>query len=93
VPEISFPFHADEDSASIRAYGAQGPFIEESLRRINKYTRVARTLSNLDRWVGIRLAAVGNLLAAILALYLVYFQKASRLVFPVACLTIGAGEG
>ncbi|KAJ7078086.1 hypothetical protein C8R44DRAFT_992812 [Mycena epipterygia] len=60
---------------SIRAYGAQGPFIEESLRRINKYTRAARTLSNLDRWVGVRLAAVGNILAAILATYLVYFQR------------------
>ncbi|KAJ7675294.1 hypothetical protein B0H17DRAFT_1207802 [Mycena rosella] len=61
--------------SSIRAYGAEGPFIEESLRRINKYTRAARTLSNLDRWVGVRLAAVGNILAAILATYLVYFQK------------------
>ncbi|KAJ7691733.1 P-loop containing nucleoside triphosphate hydrolase protein [Mycena rosella] len=60
---------------SIRAYGAQGPFIEESLRRINKYTRAARTLSNLDRWVGVRLAAIGNILAAILALYLVYFRR------------------
>jgi hypothetical protein len=61
--------------ASIRAYGAQGPFIEESLRRINKYTRAARTLSNLDRWMGVRLAAVGNILAALLATYLVYFHK------------------
>ncbi|KAJ7104533.1 hypothetical protein B0H15DRAFT_810457 [Mycena belliarum] len=60
---------------SIRAYGAQGPFIEESLRRINKYTRAARTLSNLDRWVGVRLSAVGNILAAVLATYLVYFQR------------------
>ncbi|KAJ6559886.1 P-loop containing nucleoside triphosphate hydrolase protein [Mycena capillaripes] len=58
---------------SIRAYGAQGPFIEESLKRINKYTRAARILSNLDRWVGIRLAAVANILSAILATYLVYF--------------------
>ncbi|KAJ6612652.1 P-loop containing nucleoside triphosphate hydrolase protein [Mycena sp. CBHHK59/15] len=60
---------------SIRAYGAQTPFVEESLRRINRYTRAARTLSNLDRWVGVRLSAVGNFLAAILAIYLVYFQK------------------
>ncbi|KAJ6470738.1 hypothetical protein C8R47DRAFT_1298099 [Mycena vitilis] len=60
---------------SIRAYGAQAPFIEESLKRINKYTRAARTLSNLDRWVGVRLAAVGNILAAILATYLVYFHQ------------------
>ncbi|KAJ7034289.1 P-loop containing nucleoside triphosphate hydrolase protein [Mycena alexandri] len=60
---------------SIRAYGAQDAFIEESLRRINKYTRAARILSLLDRWVGVRLAAVGNILSALLALYLVYFQK------------------
>ncbi|KAJ6559868.1 P-loop containing nucleoside triphosphate hydrolase protein [Mycena capillaripes] len=60
---------------SIRAYGAQGPFIEESLNRINKYTRAARTLANLDRWVAVRLAAVGNILAALLATYLVYFRK------------------
>ncbi|KAJ7347434.1 hypothetical protein DFH08DRAFT_960765 [Mycena albidolilacea] len=60
---------------SIRAYGAQGPFIKESLRRINNYTRAARTLSLLDRWVGVRLAAVGNILAAVLATYLVYFRQ------------------
>ncbi|KAJ7211367.1 hypothetical protein GGX14DRAFT_534690 [Mycena pura] len=60
---------------SIRAYGAQNPFIEESLRRINKYTRAARILNNLDRWVAVRLAVVGNGLIAILALYLVYFEK------------------
>ncbi|KAJ7246793.1 hypothetical protein B0H12DRAFT_753891 [Mycena haematopus] len=59
---------------SIRAYGAQGAFIKESLRRINNYTRAARALSLLDRWVGVRLAAVGNILAAILATYLVYFR-------------------
>ncbi|KAJ7759560.1 P-loop containing nucleoside triphosphate hydrolase protein, partial [Mycena metata] len=62
---------------SIRAYGAQADFIEESLRRINKYTRAARILSLLDRWVAVRLNAVGNILSAMLALYLVYFQKAS----------------
>ncbi|KAJ7082396.1 P-loop containing nucleoside triphosphate hydrolase protein [Mycena belliarum] len=60
---------------SIRAYGAQGPFIEESLRRVNKYTRAARTLANLDRWIGVRLAAISNVLAAMLATYLVYFHK------------------
>ncbi|KAJ7634724.1 P-loop containing nucleoside triphosphate hydrolase protein [Roridomyces roridus] len=60
---------------SIRAYGAQGSFISESLRRINKYTRAARTLNNLDRWVGVRLAVVGNFLAAFLAIYLVYYQQ------------------
>ncbi|KAJ7093000.1 hypothetical protein B0H15DRAFT_972793 [Mycena belliarum] len=78
--------------SSIRAYGAQGPFIEESLRRINTYTRTARTLSNLDRWVGVRLPAVGNILAAVLATYLVYVQKehASNVGFSltVACMDI-----
>ncbi|KAJ6576978.1 P-loop containing nucleoside triphosphate hydrolase protein [Mycena vulgaris] len=67
--------------SSIRAYGAQGPFIEESLRRINKYTRAARTLSNLDRWVGVRLAAVGNILAAILATYL---ERANNVGFSLS---------
>nr|GAT46155.1 ATP-binding cassette transporter [Mycena chlorophos] len=60
---------------SIRAYGAQTPFILESIRRINKYTRAARTLANLDRWVAVRLAVVGNGLAAILAFYLVYIHQ------------------
>ncbi|KAF7372862.1 ATP-binding cassette transporter [Mycena sanguinolenta] len=48
---------------------------KESLHRINNYTRAARILSLLDRWVGVRLAAVGNILAAILATYLVYFRQ------------------
>ncbi|KAJ7664839.1 P-loop containing nucleoside triphosphate hydrolase protein, partial [Mycena rosella] len=75
---------------SIRAYGAEGAFIEESLRRINKYTRVARTLTNLDRWVGVRLAAIGNILAAILATYLVYFhqERSNNVGFS---LTMAAG--
>ncbi|CAK5274807.1 unnamed protein product [Mycena citricolor] len=60
---------------SIRAYDAQGRFVNESLNRINVYTRAQLTLNNLDRWVGIRLAVVGNMLSAILALYLVYHQK------------------
>ncbi|KAJ7650107.1 multidrug resistance-associated ABC transporter [Roridomyces roridus] len=60
---------------SIRAYGSQAAFVQESLRRINKYTRTARTLGDLERWVGVRLAVVGNLLAAIIAIYLVYFRK------------------
>lgn len=34
---------------SIRAYGAQRTFIDESMTRINKYTRSARTFHNLNR--------------------------------------------
>ncbi|KAF5377185.1 hypothetical protein D9615_006331 [Tricholomella constricta] len=60
---------------SIRAYGAQKTFQEESLNRINRYTRAARTFYNLNRWICIRIDAIGALFAASLAAYLVYFQK------------------
>jgi hypothetical protein len=60
--------------ASIRAYGAQSTFKEESLRRINHYTRAARTFYNLNRWICIRIDAISGLFAASLAAYLVYFQ-------------------
>ncbi|KAK0465231.1 uncharacterized protein EV420DRAFT_1637381 [Desarmillaria tabescens] len=59
---------------SIRAYGVQEAFAQESLSRINRYTRTARTFYNLNRWVCIRIDALGGLFAAALALYLVYFQ-------------------
>ena len=35
--------------ASIRVYGAEKAFIEETYKRINKYTRAARTFYNLNR--------------------------------------------
>ncbi|KAK0198511.1 hypothetical protein F5146DRAFT_1100167 [Armillaria mellea] len=59
---------------SIRAYGVQEAFAQESLSRINRYTRTARTFYNLNRWVCIRIDALGGLFAAALAVYLVYFQ-------------------
>ncbi|KAF7367211.1 ATP-binding cassette transporter [Mycena sanguinolenta] len=59
---------------SIRAYGAQNSIIKISLDRIDKYTRTARTFYNLNRWVCIRIDALGGLFAASLAYYLVYFQ-------------------
>ncbi|KAF8883986.1 P-loop containing nucleoside triphosphate hydrolase protein [Infundibulicybe gibba] len=62
---------------SIRAYGAQASFIEESLNRINRYTRVARTSWNLNRWVCVRIDSMGGLFSAALAGYLVYFQSHS----------------
>ncbi|KAF9015463.1 ATP-binding cassette transporter [Cyathus striatus] len=60
---------------SIRAYGAQQQFIKESLNRIDRYTRAARTFYNLNRWICIRIDAMGGLFAASLAIYLVYFQN------------------
>ncbi|KAJ7267338.1 hypothetical protein C8J57DRAFT_1435960 [Mycena rebaudengoi] len=60
---------------SIRAYGAQTSFIQESLKRIDRYTGAVRPLANLDRWIAIRLAAIANTLTALLAAYLIYFHK------------------
>ncbi|GLB36501.1 putative atp-binding cassette [Lyophyllum shimeji] len=57
---------------SIRAYGAQKMFEEESLHRINRYTRAARTFYNLNRWVCVRIDTLGALFAASLAAFLVY---------------------
>ncbi|KAG5648264.1 hypothetical protein DXG03_006223 [Asterophora parasitica] len=70
---------------SIRAYGAQKTFQEESLNRINRYTRSARTFYNLNRWICVRIDFFGALFAASLAAYLVYFQdlKASNTGFSL----------
>ncbi|KZP16764.1 P-loop containing nucleoside triphosphate hydrolase protein [Athelia psychrophila] len=57
---------------SIRAYGAQSAFKGESLVRIDKYTRAARTFYNLNRWVCVRIDTIGALFTASLATYLVY---------------------
>ncbi|KAJ1309716.1 hypothetical protein OPQ81_006481 [Rhizoctonia solani] len=59
---------------SIRAYGAEGQFKNEALKRIDKYTRAARTFYNLNRWICIRMDALGGLFAAGLAAYLVYYR-------------------
>ncbi|KAJ7139685.1 hypothetical protein C8R44DRAFT_867802 [Mycena epipterygia] len=60
---------------SIRAYGAQTSTINTSLERIDKYTRTARTFYNLNRWICVRIDALGGLFAASLAYYLVYFRS------------------
>ncbi|KIY70079.1 P-loop containing nucleoside triphosphate hydrolase protein [Cylindrobasidium torrendii FP15055 ss-10] len=64
--------------ASIRAYGAQMRFIDESLKRIDAYSRPNRTFFNLNRWVCIRVDALGGLFAAALAAYLVYVIGAEQ---------------
>ncbi|KAH9939278.1 uncharacterized protein BXZ73DRAFT_99482 [Epithele typhae] len=57
---------------SIRAYGAEEQFRLELHRRVNKYVRTARAFYNLNRWVSIRIDALGAAFAAGLAAYLVY---------------------
>ena len=49
--------------------------MNESMIRINVYTRAARTFYNLNRWVCVRIDALGTLFASGLAMYLVYFQS------------------
>ncbi|PPR03510.1 hypothetical protein CVT24_006998 [Panaeolus cyanescens] len=55
---------------SIRAYGAQETFKDQSLARIDHYTRICKTSYNLNRWIAIRLDVMGNGFTACLAAYL-----------------------
>ncbi|PPR04710.1 hypothetical protein CVT24_011832 [Panaeolus cyanescens] len=57
---------------SIRAYGAQEAFKEESLHRINHYIRISRPSYNLNRWVSVRIDLLGALFTTGLATYLIY---------------------
>ena len=57
---------------SIRAYSAQNSFRQESLHRIDKVTRASRTFYNLNRWISLRIDAVGTTFSTALAIYLVY---------------------
>lgn len=52
---------------SIRAYGVEKAFKDESLKRVDKYTRPARAFYNLNRWIGVRIDILGGLFAAGLA--------------------------
>ncbi|EJD04272.1 uncharacterized protein FOMMEDRAFT_106872 [Fomitiporia mediterranea MF3/22] len=60
---------------SIRAFGAQDMFKSETLARIDRYVRSARTFYNLNRWVCIRIDTLGGLFASGLAAYLVYGKQ------------------
>ncbi|KAK7056504.1 hypothetical protein VNI00_003060 [Paramarasmius palmivorus] len=61
---------------SIRAYGASDVFEQELRRRIDVYTRVGRTNSNLGRWLASRVELLGALFSCGLAAYLVYYSGA-----------------
>ncbi|KAG9098020.1 hypothetical protein FS749_004906 [Ceratobasidium sp. UAMH 11750] len=63
---------------SIRAYGAEEQFKNEALKRIDKYTRAARTFYNLNRWICIRMDTLGGAFAAGLAAYLVYARTSAN---------------
>ncbi|KAJ6590816.1 P-loop containing nucleoside triphosphate hydrolase protein [Mycena sp. CBHHK59/15] len=59
---------------SIRAFGAESKFSTESLARIDRYTRAARSFYNLNRWVSVRIELLGAIFSAALATYLVYIK-------------------
>ncbi|KAG1747913.1 uncharacterized protein EDB91DRAFT_1245381 [Suillus paluster] len=72
--------------ASIRAYGAEDAFKQESLDRIDRYSKSGRIFYNLNRWVCIRIDAIGAAFSAGLAAYLVYghgIQEASNIGFSL----------
>ncbi|KAL0565313.1 hypothetical protein V5O48_016710 [Marasmius crinis-equi] len=60
---------------SIRAYAVEEDFKTQFRSRIDHYTRPARTFYNLNRWIDVRIDAIGNLFASALAIYLVYVGK------------------
>ena len=62
---------------SIRAYGAETAFKKESVKRIDHYVKISRINYDLNRWVSIRLDALGAIFTASLAAYLTYGSKAS----------------
>lgn len=60
---------------SIRAYGAEQTFKQESMERLNHFVRISRTSFNLNRWVGLRIDSLGALLTASMAAFLVYGKQ------------------
>ncbi|KAF9525551.1 multidrug resistance-associated ABC transporter [Crepidotus variabilis] len=60
---------------SIRAYGSQKPLRNESLKRIDHFTKVSRMSYNLNRWIGIRIDFLGASFTTALATYLVVTRK------------------
>ncbi|KAJ6593376.1 P-loop containing nucleoside triphosphate hydrolase protein [Mycena capillaripes] len=59
----------------IRAYGVQEKFLQESLIRIDRYSRTAITYHNLNRWIACRSDILGSVFISLLATYLVYIRK------------------
>ncbi|KAJ7590652.1 multidrug resistance-associated ABC transporter [Mycena floridula] len=62
---------------SVRAYGAQSAFLDESLSRIDLYVHPALTYWNLNRWISIRTETLGGVFTASLAAYIVYVKGAN----------------
>ena len=64
-------------TVSIRAYGAQQPFANALMKKIDHYVKVSRTSYNLNRWIGIRVDVLGATFATALASYLLIRRSIS----------------
>ena len=64
-------------AVSIRAYGAQRPFTNELMKKIDHYVKVSRTSFNLNRWIGIRVDVLGATFSTALASYLLVRRSLS----------------
>ncbi|THH01527.1 hypothetical protein EW026_g1193 [Hermanssonia centrifuga] len=60
---------------SIRAYGSEEAFRQESFARINRFTRVQRTFWDLNRWISVRSELLAGSFSTALSAYLVYGQR------------------
>ncbi|CDO76128.1 hypothetical protein BN946_scf184876.g21 [Trametes cinnabarina] len=62
---------------SVRAFGAQGAFKAEAYRRIDRFTSVSVTFSNVTRWLNMRINMIALFFATGLATYLTYVSDLS----------------
>ncbi|KAK1236146.1 hypothetical protein PQX77_000617 [Marasmius sp. AFHP31] len=77
APVIGHVGSAIAGLASIRAYGVEERFIQQSMDHIDKYSRTARTFYDANRWIGVRMDFLAGLFASGLSAYLVYVQSYS----------------
>ncbi|KZV63091.1 P-loop containing nucleoside triphosphate hydrolase protein [Peniophora sp. CONT] len=77
---------------SIRAYNAEDAFRREAYKVSDEYMRAARLSSNVNRWIGTRINALGGLFSAALATYLIYGPGRSALPSDIG-FTLNMGVG
>ncbi|KAJ6492892.1 hypothetical protein C8R47DRAFT_1270339 [Mycena vitilis] len=58
-----------------QACGCQDAFMEDSLRRLDCYSRCARLAFDLTRWSVVRTDVLSNVFTTAIAVYLVYFRN------------------
>ncbi|KZT29509.1 P-loop containing nucleoside triphosphate hydrolase protein [Neolentinus lepideus HHB14362 ss-1] len=76
---------------SIRAYGSQEAFKQESLVRIDRYTKCARMFYGLNCWMSMRIESLSALFTASLAAWLVYAQPGGTASNTGFSLTMAVG--